>query len=159
MIFLLSKGATPVSVLICALLLCSTTPAFSQPRLLPEKKGHKDDVVVLDNGDRLTGEIKKVQNGILYLKSDRALGTLQLDWNRVRFLQSSARYELEDVRGARPIGTISPGSIEGRIVLILDDESAIQMSLSEILEIREMSQSFFGRLNLELDAGDRKSTV
>jgi len=42
-------------------------PASAQillhPKLKEKKKEHKDDVVFLDNGDHLTGEIKKMENG------------------------------------------------------------------------------------------------
>jgi hypothetical protein len=139
-------------ILICAVLLLGNVSFGFCQILLPEKKGHNEDVVILDNGDRLTGEIKKVQNGILYLKSDRALGTLQLDWERVRILQSTARYEVEDIRGIRSTGTITE-SAEGRMALKLDDGSHVEIKLLDILEVREMRQRFFGRLNLSLDAG------
>jgi hypothetical protein len=43
----------------------------------------KDDVVVLRNGDRITGEIKKIQHGTLYFKPDYALQSVEIDWTRV----------------------------------------------------------------------------
>jgi hypothetical protein len=139
-------------IFLSLVLMSVAAPVFGQIGLLPEKKAHKDDVVILDNGDRLTGEIKKMQHGILHFKSDRAVGTLQLDWERVHFLQSTARYEFEDIRGMRFTGTIRK-SVGEQLELELDDASVLAVKLSEILNIREMRRSFFGRVNLTLDAG------
>jgi hypothetical protein len=139
---------------------CVFTPAFlsAQPLLkdLKEKKiEHKDDRVILDNGDTLTGEIKKMEFGILYFKSDRAVGTLELDWVKVQELQSKARYEFETTDGNIHIGIITrkekqnPGFLEIR----LDNGELVETRIAEILRLQEMQQSFVGRLSLTLDAG------
>src|SRR6185503_10714929 len=47
------------------------------------KQKHKNDVVLMNNGDHNTGEIKKMEFGVLYLKSDLAADTLKLDWQEV----------------------------------------------------------------------------
>lgn len=118
---------------------------------------HKDDVVVLDNGDRLTGEILSVARGFLLFKSQRATGDLQLDWARVIRLQSSGRYEFESRLGIRRIGRIRPDPENripnGRINIIGDDGSILDMSLADILALREMRHSFLGRVELDLEGG------
>jgi hypothetical protein len=116
------------------------------------KKDHKDDVVTLDNGDRITGEIKKMEHGILYLKSDRALDTLQLDWGRVQRIQSKARYEFETSGGDRFIGTLSGDSVD-EVAIVLEDASVVRKPIIEILTMREMRKNVLGRINLSLDGG------
>src|SRR3981081_1569635 len=49
---------------------------------------NKDDVIVMKNGDRLTGEIKQLDHGLLYFKSSYMNGSVQLDWNEVATLQT-----------------------------------------------------------------------
>ncbi len=147
----------PARILLQMLLIVfSFAGAWGGP-LLDIKKGHKDDTVTLDNGDRLTGEIKKVEHGILYLKSDRAIDTLQLDWRRVQRVQSTARYEFETTRGERSVGLISPdpeGKIpSGELIILLEDGSTLQATISSILTVQEMRERFLGRLNLSLDGG------
>lgn len=63
----------------------------------------KTDVVVLDIGDRVTCEIKKLQRGKLTIKTD-ASGTITLKWSRVVGLQSAYLYQIELQSGARYIG-------------------------------------------------------
>ena len=48
----------------------------------PAAAHEKTDVVILDNGDRFQGEIKKLVQGTLTLKTDAA-GTISLKWSHV----------------------------------------------------------------------------
>ena len=120
-------------------------------------QSHSDDVIVLDNGDRLTGEIKGLDHGILRFKSDRALGTLEFDWSKVQRIQSKGRYEFELTSDLRMVGFIAPDPDSklkpGEIALDLGPQQRLEIAISDILEIREMQKSFLGRVNLNVDAG------
>lgn len=52
----------------------------------------KDDVVVMRSGDRMTGEIKSLENGVLYFKADYMVSSVGLDWDRVERLESKDSY-------------------------------------------------------------------
>src|ERR1700758_2721242 len=43
----------------------------------------KVDVLVMNNGDRLTCEIKGLSSGALYVGLDYVQGTVQVDWSKV----------------------------------------------------------------------------
>ena len=58
-----------------------------------------DDVVVLRNGDRLTGEIKGLQRGELRIKSDYMAEAVRLDWAKVERLQSRSTFMIWLVDG------------------------------------------------------------
>ena len=58
-----------------------------------------DDVVVLKNGDRLTGEIKGLQSGELRFKSDYMAESVRLDWSRVERLESKSTFMIWLVDG------------------------------------------------------------
>ncbi len=121
------------------------------------KLKHKKDVVVMTNGDRNTGEIKKMQFGVLHLKSDLAADTLKLDWEEVVGIQSIARYEFETINKDIYVGTIATdpnGQFSpGKLSILLDDGSTVQLKTIEIISVREMGRSFLSRVNLSLDAG------
>src|SRR5688500_11069522 len=51
-----------------------------------------DDVVVLKNGDRLTGEIKGLQGGELRIKADYMAEAVRLDWTRVERIESKSTF-------------------------------------------------------------------
>src|SRR5678816_1242546 len=58
-----------------------------------------DDVVVLKNGDRMTGEIKGLQSGELRFKSDYMAEAVRLDWSRVERLESKSTFMIWLVDG------------------------------------------------------------
>ena len=71
-----------------ALMLILTTIAFSS---LAAAKS-RDDIVVLNNGDRMTGEIKSLDHGELKFKSSYMLDSVALDWPKVARLESKDNY-------------------------------------------------------------------
>src|SRR5262245_12802840 len=121
------------------------------------KVKHKNDEVVMENGDRITGEIKKMEFGVLYFKSDRAVDTLKLDWERVVQLQSIARYEFETQNKDVYVGIIAKDENnevpKGELEIILGDSSIIRLRIIEIISVHEMGRSFLSRISLDLDAG------
>ncbi|HET6268105.1 MAG TPA: DUF481 domain-containing protein [Acidobacteriota bacterium] len=148
------------SLRICAILILlpgflflpSTAPAGNSTKIK-----HKDDSIVLDNGDHITGEVKKMEHGMLYFKSDRTIGTLQFDWLRIRRIHSRGRYEFELDSGIRLIGIIAEDpenkNADGALVLNLSSGDSVSIKLGNILGIREMDRSFLSRVNLSLNAG------
>jgi hypothetical protein len=118
---------------------------------------HKNDVVVMENGDRITGEIKKMEFGVLYFKSDRAVDTLKLDWERVVHLESIARYEFETQSKDVYIGIIAKDENHevprGKLQIVSDDGATVELNIIEIIAVHEMGRSFLTRINLTLDAG------
>ena len=67
----------------------------------------KDDVVVMKNGDKFTGEIKDLQRGELIFSSYYMKGDVYLDWNEVATLQSKDTFIVALSNGERVTGFIS----------------------------------------------------
>src|SRR5277367_4586885 len=65
------------------------------------------DLVVMKNGDQLSGELKKLENGILYFKPPYVTDSIQLDWLEVKSVQSSAVYQVVLKNGEHLVGVIS----------------------------------------------------
>jgi len=69
--------------------------------------GHdKTDLVFLANGDRFTGEIKRLDHGILSL-STNAAGTLSIEWEDIDSLYSVYEFRVEDSEGGKQFGTLA----------------------------------------------------
>ena len=73
----------------------------------------KTDIIVMNNGDRLTGEIKGLDSGTLSVSFDYILGTASLDWSKVDHLESKQRFLVKTQDGSVYSGTLrtarSPG--------------------------------------------------
>lgn len=67
----------------------------------PARAKRKDDVVMMKNGDRMTGEIKNLDHGILYFKSSYMNSSVQLDWDEVASLQSQDPFIVRLTNGMR----------------------------------------------------------
>src|SRR3990172_5687865 len=95
-------------------------PLLLAPPLLARPK---TDVVVLDNGDRMTCEIKKLERGKLTVKTD-ASGTITVKWTRVLGIRTEFPFQLELQSGERHLGPIEPVE-PGRIAVGEDAERPV----------------------------------
>jgi hypothetical protein len=78
----------------------------------------KTDVIVLVNGDRLTGEVKGLERGKLSFKTD-ATGTIQVEWDKVASLQSGQYLQVELTSGLRYAGRAPQHDREGQLLIRL----------------------------------------
>ncbi|MHA2101077.1 MAG: hypothetical protein ACW99A_20595, partial [Candidatus Kariarchaeaceae archaeon] len=54
----------------------------------------RTDIIIMNNDDHITGEIKKMQYGIVTFKTDDA-GTLSIKWDKIRHLISTDIFEVQ----------------------------------------------------------------
>ena len=111
----------------------------------------KTDVVILENGDHITGEIKKLDRGKLTLKTDW-MGTLEIEWNRIEKVESEYFYEVELSSGAKYFGSIKTTEEERKLGVT----SAYNTTETEhvgVVNITPIRKNFLDRLNLSIEAG------
>lgn len=82
-----APGSGKLTVVLSALLFLVTLPGLAAALPGTEEPGgaEKKDVIYLVNGDRVSGEITKLENGVLHLKSELA-GSIQVNWENVERL-------------------------------------------------------------------------
>jgi hypothetical protein len=66
----------------------------------------------MKNGDRLTGEIKGLEAGVLYVSMSYILGTSSLDWSQVAHLESEQLFIVKTESGSVYRGTLKTTSHE-----------------------------------------------
>ena len=76
--------------------------------LAPPLAAEKTDVVVFESGDRLTGELKKLERGKLGFKT-AATDTIQIEWEHVASVRASESFDLETRTGERYFRSLAPG--------------------------------------------------
>jgi hypothetical protein len=111
----------------------------------------RTDVLVLRNGDRLTGEVDVLERGKLQFKTDD-MGTLQIEWDKVVSVSASARFDVDDLDGGRYVGSLEPGPRPGEVKLASGGTSVV-LTMSEIARIRRIGSTFWRRLDGSVDAG------
>jgi len=130
-----------------ALMLLLASPLFGK---------RKDDVVVMTNGDKFTGEIKSLQYGELVFKSDYMKDSVHLDWKKVKTLQSKDTFIISLTNGTRVTGVIGKdvtSAEEGKDFKIVAEESATEVSTSEVIAIGQREASFWNQLTGSVNYG------
>ena len=92
-----------LAVILCFIFLL-TSPLFAR---------ESTDVIVMKNGDHLTGEIKGLNAGVLYVSMKYILGTSSLQWSEVARLESKQLFLVKTEDGSVYTGTLNTQSSPG----------------------------------------------
>ena len=111
----------------------------------------KTDVVVFENGDRLTGEVKGMERGRLKFKTDAA-GTIQIEWDKIARLSSTQNIQVETVSGARYFGRLLSSEDEFRTVVATEDGPS-QLTNERIVRMNPIDQQGLRDIDLSVSAG------
>ena len=109
----------------------------------------KTDVVTLGNGDRITGEIKRLERGRLVFDTDDA-GTLYLEWDKLVSVESKRLVEVMTSDGRRFLGTLGPAPDRSLTVAGFDTATLI---MAEVTLITPIGRSFLSKVDGSLDVG------
>ncbi len=111
----------------------------------------KTDVVTLGNGDRITGEVKRLDRGRLEFSTDDA-GTLYLEWDKLVSVVATARQvEVVTNDGRRFLGSL--GSAPPRSIAVVSADATTTLVMPEVTIIRPIGTSFWRKLDGSVDAG------
>ncbi len=112
----------------------------------------KEDVVIFNNGDRLTGEIRELSRGQLSFNTD-ATGTIQIDWIEVAELRSSNTFEIELANGVRYLGSLRVPEEPGELNIDAGGTEPFGLSFARVVGMTEIESTFRDRLDIDLHFG------
>lgn len=119
--------------------------------LAPPLAAEKTDVVVFKNGDRLTGEVKRLERGRLSLKTD-ATDTIQIEWEDVASVRASETFDVETRTGERYFGSLAPAD-EGGKLEVADELDSWTLELRSVVRLTPLEAGFWKRVDGSLDLG------
>lgn len=134
-------GHALAALLACALL-CA--PAYAYDR-------DKSDVVILRNGNTLSGDIVSMEYGTLTLSTDQ-MGKIRIEWPAVRSVSSKYAFAVERTGGAKFYGTLAT-SPDGTALLVTDGDDVGNIPVAEVERLSRYSQTFWNRINGNLAVG------
>jgi Protein of unknown function, DUF481 len=129
------------SVLMTLVLVSLPGPAQAQGRT---------DVVVLRNGDRITGEMVRLERGRLEFKTDDA-GTLYLEWDKLSTVVARRLVEVVTTDGRRFLGSL--GNAAARSITVITPDVPVPLTMAEVTLIRPIGSSFWRKVDGSIDAG------
>lgn len=133
----------PASLL--AWLFCCSPAAFAAP---------KTDVVVMINGDRITGEVKSLEYNRLKLSTSH-MGTIYIEWDKVASVKSDQYLLLERTDGTRYYGQLVEGDDDSTLQVARSvDEPAVAVDMAVVVRAQPIEGGdFIDRLDGYVSAG------
>jgi hypothetical protein len=117
----------------------------------PAIAAQKVDTLTFRNGDRVTGEIKRMSRGELEYATSQ-MGTVGARWTYVVRIESPRFFELTVRSGARYYGALRATPDTGRVVVHVA-QFADTVRLDSIVDIVPIGQGLLRRVNGYLDLG------
>ncbi len=142
-----SKAWLCTAALLAGLTLGGAAAAWERPG-----EREKTDVVILDNGDRVTGRILNVQYGKLQISS-RHSGTVSIEWPAIRSLQSTYAFRVERFGGAVVAGHISTREDGRTLVIESGREGETSIPMAEVSRITPYDDDFWHRIDGSVSLG------
>src|SRR5689334_23722122 len=109
----------------------------------------KTDIIVLKNGDRLTGEVVQMRQGKLQVKTDDA-GTLSIEWDKVASITTAAAYDVTMRDRRRLLGRLGAGSGDS-LRLTATDGTTTTLAMSDIVWFASIKSRFLQRVDGSID--------
>ena len=112
----------------------------------------KIDTIFLQQGDRITGEVKSLENNYLRL-STNDVGTVKVEWNKIDSVKILTSMRIELVDGRIIYGKLLTAGIVGSCYIWRREGDPVLIKLIRIVALSPVEEKFINRLNGTLSTG------
>jgi len=120
----------------------------------------KTDVIELQNGDRVTGEILSYSIG--KLKVDTVgVGTVSVKWEKILSITSDKQFEVETTGSVYRYGTLQPSTPPGKLAVV-SASGTEEIAFLDVVRLAPIYASFWKRFDGSLNLGfnyDQASSI
>jgi putative salt-induced outer membrane protein YdiY len=109
----------------------------------------QQDVVITTSGDRLVGEIKKVEKDVLTLETGYSDSDFKIEWEDIASIESARQFVMETFDGKRVSGSLKVDPAKKSVVQIGD----ISVPLADVSALQPFERKFWSRWDTALDFG------
>ncbi len=132
-------------VLLLAVAFGQVAPSLAEGR-------DKLDVIVLKNGDRVTGEIQSLAYGRLALETD-SMGTVEIEWPDVVSVESPQGFIIEDVEGNILYGSFARAAEAGHLAVAGGDNVARGVAMPKVARLSQSEERWLDRVHGSFSLG------
>jgi hypothetical protein len=111
----------------------------------------KTDVVHLKNGDRLTGEIKSLNAGLVEFKTDYA-GKILIEWSEIHEMESDKSFAIDLVDGKILTGSLATSNNTDQII-VSTTAGDVQTDPADIVKIQPVKARFLDKIDGSVELG------
>ncbi len=112
-----------------------------------------DDILILKNGDRITGKIKKLEQGNIHVDADYGDNVFIIEWKEVERVESTQDFVVQTSRGRRFTGSIQTDPADSSRVLIEEAGQTVPVEQNVMVSVKPVDQGFWGRFGTSIDFG------
>ncbi len=111
----------------------------------------------MTNGDRITGDIKKVWDGEIYIEPSYA-DEFTVDVEAVKYMESEREFDIELIEGKTQTARLMGVDDDGLQVLEVDG-ALMSVPVGKVLELEEEEEYFDWGVNIDTSAGVNKGNT
>jgi hypothetical protein len=111
----------------------------------------KTDIVILTNGDKVTGEIKKLEAGVLEFSTD-SMGTVNIEWRFIQQIISDKTQTVETTDGERWTGKLRKPE-EGEGIDLLMEDFDIILEPEQVVSVWPVEANVWDKMELDVAVG------
>jgi hypothetical protein len=111
----------------------------------------KNDVIMLANGDRITGEVKSMDRGQVELSTDAA-GTIYIEWDKIEYISVDQDIQVETESGDRYFGHIEKSDSAFK-VLVNTAAGPAELDNEKVISMYPIDEGGFRNIDLNVSAG------
>jgi len=109
----------------------------------------QQDVVITTSGDKLVGEIKRVEKDVLTFETAYSDADFKIEWEDVVSIASDRQFLVETFDGQRLTGSLKSDPDKKLVVLV----GATSVLLSGVSTVQPFERTFWSRIDTALDFG------
>jgi len=107
------------------------------------------DVVTMITGERLVGEIKKLEKDVLTLETTYSDSDFKIEWDQIASIESDRQFLVETFDGKRLAGSLKADAATKKTVRVGD----VSVPLADVSAIVPYERSFWSRFDAGFDFG------
>ena len=115
------------------------------------------DVLVLKNGDRITGDIKRIWDDEILIEPEYS-DELNVDMSVLEYIESDREFEIDLNDGRSLVASFVGADSDGNQIIKSGDES-VSVTLADLLEMDEPEKEFDWESNVEVSANLNKGNT
>ena len=112
-----------------------------------------NDILVLKNGDRITGEVKKLERGVVHIDAEYGDNIFIIDWEEVERIESQSHFVVETSKGDRTSGSIRMDPDSTSRILVEEQGEQLALEQDEVVGMKPVDEGFWGRFGASVDFG------
>lgn len=113
----------------------------------------QNDSIVLNNNNKIVGEIKRLDQSVLTLKTSFSDKDFHIKWYHVKEFYSNRFFIVSLTNGKRLNAIVSTDSVNKKIVLLKTDGFVLETELKKIIFLDAIGENFLSRVTAEFDMG------